>query len=81
VGGEKKMTRLQKWFLIAALWVVILALNFSFYWNQIRPVNIRRICAKKAGEASRQIQAGDSNIHEFYRAIYSDCCRNNGLKE
>ena len=75
------MTNLQKWFLIVAMWVVILALILVFYWVQIRPVNIRRMCAKKANEASQEIKPNVPNMHDIYRAIYSDCCRNNGLRE
>lgn len=75
------MTNIQKWFLIWAMWVVILALIFTFYWNQVRPINIRKMCGKRAAQATQAIKPSGSNIHEIYRAIYSDCCRNNGLKD
>jgi hypothetical protein len=76
-----KMSNLQKWFLIAAMWLILSFIIFAFYWLQIRPVNIRRMCVKKANEASQEIKPSVSNMHEIYRAIYADCCRNNGLKE
>lgn len=78
---EMAMTNLQKWFLIAAMWVVILALILAFYWVQIRPVRIRKMCAERAGQVSTGVKSGVSNMLEVHQAIYSDCCRRNGLKE
>ena len=75
------MTNMQKWFLIVAMWVILLFIILAFYWLQIRPVNIRKMCAKKANEATEKMKPNAPNTHEIYRAIYSDCCRNNGLKD
>jgi hypothetical protein len=75
------MTNTQKWFLIAAMWIGLLFILLTFYWFQIRPVNVRKICSGKADKAAQAMKPNLSNIHEFYRAVYSDCCRNNGLKE
>lgn len=74
------MSNLQRWFLIVALWMVILGFTFSFYWSQVRPVGIRKMCAKKATLASKEMKP-DMSSHELYRVIYSDCCRNNGIRE
>lgn len=75
------MSHLQRWFLIFAMWAVILAAIFVFYWVQIRPVNIRKMCVKKAKQASQEVKLGFPDRQEIYRVIYSDCCRNNGIKD
>jgi hypothetical protein len=73
------MTSLQKWFLIVAIWVVILFAIFAFYWVLIRPVKIRKMCAEKAKQVSAGTKAGLSNMLEINRAIYLDCLRCNGI--
>lgn len=75
------MTNLQKWFLIIAMWAVILFIVFAFYWTQIRPVKIRQICAKRASIVSEKMNTGLSNALEVHQAVYAECCRKNGLKE
>lgn len=73
------MTNLQKWFLIVAMWVVILFAIFAFYWILIRPVKIRKMCAEKARQVSEGTKAGLSHMLEINRAIYLDCLRCNGI--
>lgn len=73
------MTKLQKWFLIVALWVVILFSIFAFYWVLIRPAKIRQMCAEKAKQVSAGIKTNISSMLEINRAIYSDCLRGNGI--
>lgn len=75
------MVNLQKWFLIIALWVAILALLFAFYWAQIRPLKIRRICAQEANQASEEIKSSRSHMLDVYRAVYAECLRRNGIEK
>ncbi|MDD5167058.1 MAG: hypothetical protein PHQ57_06715 [Candidatus Omnitrophica bacterium] len=73
------MTNIQKWFLIVAMWIVILFLIFAFYWVLVRPAKIRRMCAEKAKQVSAETKSGLSNMLEINRAIYLDCLRCNGI--
>ncbi len=73
------MSNLQKWFLIVAMWVVILFVIFAFYWMLIRPARIRQMCAAKAKEVSSQTKTGIASMLEINRAIYLDCLRCNGI--
>jgi len=73
------MTKLQKWFLIVAMWVVILFSIFAFYWVLVRPAKIRQMCAEKAKQVSAGIKTGLSSMLEINRAIYLDCLRSNGI--
>ena len=79
--GENKMTKLQQWFLIIALWVAILALIFAFYWFQIRPAKIRRICSKEAEKACAEIKSGLANALEVNQAVYAHCLKRNGVEK
>lgn len=77
-----KITSVQKWFLIAAMWAVIIALIFSFYWTKVRPVKIRRICAEKACKFSKEFKSGKlSEVLELNQAVYADCLRRNGIEK
>lgn len=73
------VTKLQKWFLIAAMWAVILFSVFVFYWMMVRPAKIRTMCAQKARQFSTKAQTGLSDTLEINRAVYLDCLRCNGL--
>jgi len=73
------MTNLQKWFLIVAMWVVILFSISAFYWVLVRPVKIRKMCAEKARQVSEKTKSDLSNMLEINRAIYLDCLRCNGI--
>jgi len=73
------MTKLQKWFLIVAMWVVILFSIFAFYWILIRPAKIRQMCAEKAKQVSTESKSGVSSMLEINRAVYLDCLRCNGI--
>ncbi len=73
------MTNLQKWFLIVAMWAVILFSIFVFYWTLVRPVKIRQNCAQKAKQISEGTKSGLSNMLEINRAIYLDCLKCNGI--
>ena len=73
------MTVRQRWFLIVAMWVVILFAIFAFYWVIVRPVNIRRMCAEKAKQVSMNTKSGVSNMLEIDRAVYLDCLKCNGI--
>jgi len=75
------MTVIQKWFLIIAVWVVIMFLSFTFYWGQVRPVKIRQMCSKRAGNLSKGFNSNLENMLEVNQSIYLECCRKNGLKE
>ncbi|MDD5291984.1 MAG: hypothetical protein PHY46_02220 [Candidatus Omnitrophica bacterium] len=75
------MTKLQKWFLITALWAVILALIFVFYWVQIRPASIRQFCTKEAAKACAEIKSSVSSMLEVNRAVYSDCLSKHGIEK
>jgi len=75
------MTNLQKWFLILAMWLVILFAIFTFYWVLIRPAGIRRMCAAKAKQVSSETKSGLSNMLEINRAVYLDCLRCNGIEK
>jgi hypothetical protein len=81
VKGGMKMSNLQKWFLIVAMWIVILALIFAFYWVKIRPVKIRQICEKDAGKISTEITSGLANQLEVHQAVYSHCLRRYGIEK
>lgn len=74
------MTNLQKWFLIVLLWVVILVLIFAFYWLQIRPAKIRRMCSQEAGKVCSEIKSSISNMLEVHQAVYSHCLRRYGIE-
>lgn len=73
-------TNIQKWFLILAMWAVILFSIFAFYWVFVRPVKVRRICAARANQLSSEIKSGN-NLVEINRAIYLDCLRCNGVEK
>ena len=73
------MTNIQKWFMIVAMWVVIIFTIFTFYWVLVRPAGIRQMCAKKAKQVSSETKSGLANMLEINRAIYLDCLRCNGL--
>ena len=73
------MAHLQKWFLILALWVVILFTIFAFYWILIRPSRVRQMCAEKAKQVSAGVNSGISSMLEVNRAVYLDCLRSNGI--
>lgn len=73
------MSNLQKWFLLVAMWVVILFLIFVFYWVLMRPGRIRQICAEKAKQVSSGAQSELSSMLEINRAVYLDCLRYNGI--
>ena len=76
------MSTMQKWFLIVALWACLLFAGVSFYWSHFRPGNVRAACARKAQEELGPVKPGQaSKAFEVYRALYSDCCRNNGVKD
>ncbi|MFH1440990.1 MAG: hypothetical protein ABIH18_02975 [Candidatus Omnitrophota bacterium] len=77
--GKVKITHIQRWFFIAAMWVGILFLLFVFYWVMVRPVRIRQMCIEKAKRVSSGTKAGVSELLEINRAIYLDCLRCNGL--
>jgi hypothetical protein len=73
------MHNLQRWFLIVAMWVVILFAIVAFYWVMVRPAKIRQMCAKKAKQISEETKSGLSSMLEINRAIYLDCLRCNGI--
>jgi hypothetical protein len=73
------VTKLQRWFLIIAMWAVILFSIFAFYWMMVRPAKIRQMCAQKAKQVSKNVTSGLSDTLEVNRAIYLDCLRSNGL--
>jgi len=73
------MTHLQKWFLIVAMWVVILFSISAFYWVLVRPVKIRQMCAEKAKQVSEGTKSSLTNMLEINRAIYLDCLKCNGI--
>lgn len=74
------MTILQKWFLITALWVVILISAFVFYWSQVRPAKIRQLCTKEAAQVCAEIKSSVANMLEVNQAVYSHCLERNGLE-
>lgn len=74
-----KMSHIQRWFLIIAMWVGILFLVFVFYWIMVRPVRIRQVCIEKAKRVSAGTKVGIPELLEINRAIYLDCLRCNGL--
>jgi len=74
------MSKTQQWFLITALWLILLFTIFSFYWFQLRPVNIRKICSKNADRVSSQISSGFYDVKKTYQAVYSDCLDSYGVK-
>jgi len=73
------VTKLQRWFLIVAMWAVILFSIFVFYWMMVRPSKIRQMCAQKAQQVSAKVKSDLSDTLEINRAVYSDCLRSNGL--
>lgn len=73
------VTKLQKWFLIVAMWAVILFSIFVFYWIMVRPAKIRRMCAQRAKQVSAKVKSVLSDTLEINRAVYLDCLRCNGL--
>ena len=75
------MTRVQKWFMIIAMWAVILFLMFAFYWMMIRPAKIRQMCAARAKRVSAESKGSVSAMLEINRAIYLDCLRCNGIEK
>jgi hypothetical protein len=75
------MNKLQKWFLIVAVWVIILVSTFVFYWFHIRPAKIMQACSQQASKVCSQIRSDLTSVLEVNRAVYSDCLRRNGLRE
>jgi len=75
------ISNMQKWFLIIAMWVVILFAIFSFYWILIRPARIRMMCAEKAKKVSIETKSILSSALEINRAVYLDCLRCNGIEK
>lgn len=73
------MTKTKEWFLILALWALIIFGIFAFYWLLVRPGNIRKMCAEKARQVSVGTKAGLSGMLEINRAVYLDCLRCNGI--
>lgn len=73
------VTKLQRWFLIVAMWAVIVFSISVFYWMMVRPVKIRSMCAQKAKQVSAKVTSDLSDTLEINRAIYLDCLRSNGL--
>lgn len=73
------MAKIKEWFLIVAMWVVIIFVVFAFYWLLVRPGNIRKMCAEKAKRVSVETKTGLSSMLEINRAVYMDCLRCNGL--
>ena len=73
------VSKLQRWFLISAMWAVILFSIFVFYWLMVRPARIRKMCAQKAKQVSIKVKSDLSDTLEINRAVYSDCLRCNGL--
>jgi hypothetical protein len=74
------MTNLQKWFLIIGMWAVILTVIFGFYWTQVRPARIRRLCSAYANKSAAEIKSGIPNMLDVSRAVYSDCLKRNGIE-
>lgn len=75
------ITSIQRWFMIVAMWAVIIFTIVAFYWLLVRPVGIRRMCAKKAKQISSQTKSDLASMLEINRAIYSDCLRCNGINK
>jgi Na+/melibiose symporter-like transporter len=75
------MSKLQGWFLIIALWVIILAVLFFFYWFQVRPAKIRQQCTKEANQACAEIKSSLSNMLEVNQAVYAHCLKRNGVEK
>lgn len=73
------MTKIQQWFLIVAMWVVIVFLVFAFYWVFMRPGRIRQMCAARARQVCVETKSGVANMLEINRAIYLDCLRCHGI--
>lgn len=73
------VTKLQRWFLIGAMWAVILFSTFVFYWMMVRPALIRKMCAQKARQFAVKAKSDLSDTLEMNRAVYWDCLRCNGL--
>jgi hypothetical protein len=73
------VTKLQRWFLIIAMWAVILFSIFAFYWMMVRPSKIRQMCSQKAKQVSAKVTSDLSDTLEVNRAVYLDCLRSNGL--
>ncbi|MCX5702598.1 MAG: hypothetical protein NTW64_06480 [Candidatus Omnitrophica bacterium] len=73
------VTKLQRWFLIVAMWAVILFSIFVFYWMMVRPSKIRQMCVQKAKQVSAKVTSDLSDTLEINRAVYLDCLRSNGL--
>jgi hypothetical protein len=75
------MTKLQRWFLIAALWMFILIFIVAFYWLQIRPARVRQLCTKEASRACAEIKSSLSHMLEVNQAVYSHCLNRNGVEK
>ena len=73
------MTNIQKWFLIIALWLILLFSIFIFYWHQMRPMKIRQMCVQEAAQACAEIKSSVASKLQVNQAVYSDCLRKNGL--
>lgn len=75
------MTNYQKWFLILALWVLLLFGAFIFYWFNVRPVNIRRMCSERAKACSEEVKSSVKNMLETHQAVYYDCLKQHGVEK
>ena len=75
------MTIKQKWFLIVAMWVVVIFVIFAFYWIMVRPVRVRRMCSEMAMNVSMDTKSGTSNMLQINRAVYLDCLKCNGVSQ
>jgi len=74
---------------IYILLTIILSVGaFLFWWYQVRPAEIRKICFQKAGQGlelamqnfSKQ-EIAASNVSENLDWAYKKCCQSKGLKE
>jgi len=74
------MTNIQKWFLISAIWVLILFSIFAFYWLLIRPARVRNLCSERARQVSAGANTGLKDTLEINRAIYLECLRCHGIE-
>lgn len=73
----------QNWFNIGILIILVLAIGGAFYWFQLKPSQIRKICQEKIEKQDRELleSATKNKILNGEGDIYDVCLRKYGLEK
>lgn len=64
--------------LFSILIILILISTSIFYWYELRPRGITRLCNSEAKERAHDVSGATAQI-KVYEAIYKSCTRERGL--